>query len=224
MEPYDTNVGVHNRVQITIDLNELVWARGEFLKQEMSVNQSEYLAETLRRTLTWDTMYGMIDQVILEFFDNHEHPEIWDPHYGSIQPEQVIFHSSKLFEPLSIHSPQSSILEVPFGFLLQSIHDVLSPFGILHKSIQDAFQNSKLFEPFSIHSPHSSILSKPPQTSLQSLIQSFEELLSQISHLSKVAVPPQHLLSFQFPLHCSLAVEQSYSHTFLAFEPFLKQS
>ena len=82
MEPYDTNVGVHNRVQITIDLNELVWARGEHLKLEMSVNQSEYLAETLRRTLTWDTMYGMIDQVILEFFDNHEHPEIWDPHYG----------------------------------------------------------------------------------------------------------------------------------------------
>jgi len=82
MEPYDTNVGVHNRVQITIDLNELVWARGEHLKQEMSVNQSEYLAETLRRTLTWDTMYSMIDQTILEFFENHEHPEIWDPHYG----------------------------------------------------------------------------------------------------------------------------------------------
>ena len=85
-EPYD-DTGVHNNVQITIDLNELVWARGEFLKQEMSVNQSEYIAETLRRTLTWDTMYGMIDQAILEFFDNHEHPEIWDPHYGEIQPE-----------------------------------------------------------------------------------------------------------------------------------------
>ena len=82
MEPYNTNTGVHNRVQITIDLNELVWARGEHLKQEMSVNQAEYLAETLRRTLTWDTMYGMIDTVILEFFDNHEHPQIWDPHYG----------------------------------------------------------------------------------------------------------------------------------------------
>ena len=81
-EPYDFNTGVHTNVQITIDLNELVWARGEHLKQEMSVNQAEYLAETLRRTLTWDTMYGMIDQVILEFFDNHEHPEIWDPHYG----------------------------------------------------------------------------------------------------------------------------------------------
>ena len=87
MEPYNTDSGVHNRVQITIDLNELVWARGEHLKQEMSVNQAEYLAETLRRTLTWDTMYGMIDQAILEFFDNHEHPEIWDPHYGQISPE-----------------------------------------------------------------------------------------------------------------------------------------
>ena len=87
MEPYDFNTGVHTNVQITIDLNELVWARGEHLKQEMSVNQSEYIAETLRRTLTWDTMYGMIDQAILEFFDNHEHPEIWDPHYGQISPE-----------------------------------------------------------------------------------------------------------------------------------------
>ena len=86
-EPYDFNTGVHTNVQITIDLNELVWARGEHLKQEMSVNQNEYLAETLRRTLTWDTMYGMIDQAILEFFENHEHPEIWDPHYGEIQPE-----------------------------------------------------------------------------------------------------------------------------------------
>ena len=86
-EPYDFNTGVHTNVQITIDLNELVWARGEHLKQEMSVNQVEYLAETLRRTLTWDTMYGMIDQAILEFFENHEHPEIWDPHYGEIQPE-----------------------------------------------------------------------------------------------------------------------------------------
>ena len=87
MEPYDFNTGVHTNVQITIDLNELVWARGEHLKQEMSVNQAEYLAETLRRTLTWDTLYSMVDQAILEFFENHEHPEIWDPHYGEIQPE-----------------------------------------------------------------------------------------------------------------------------------------
>ena len=29
----------------------------------------------------------MSDYSILEFFENHEHPEIWDPHYGEIQPE-----------------------------------------------------------------------------------------------------------------------------------------
>ena len=88
MEPYNTDSGVHNRVQITIDLNELVWARAQHLKQEMSVNQAEFLAETLRRTLTWDSMYGMIDTVILEFFENHEHPEIWDPHYGETAGEE----------------------------------------------------------------------------------------------------------------------------------------
>ena len=80
-------MSIHSNVTITIDLNGLVWDRGEFLKQEMSVNQAEYIAETLRRTLTWDTLYHMIDSSILEFFDNHEHPEIWDPHYGEIQPE-----------------------------------------------------------------------------------------------------------------------------------------
>ena len=80
-------MAIDNNVKITIDLNDLVWSRGEFLKQEMSVNQAEYIAETLRRTLTWDTLYHMVDSSILEFFDNQEHPEIWDPHYGEIQPE-----------------------------------------------------------------------------------------------------------------------------------------
>jgi hypothetical protein len=53
----------------------------------MSVTQNDYIAENLRRTLTWDTLYHMVDTSILEFFENHEHPEIWDPHYGEIQPE-----------------------------------------------------------------------------------------------------------------------------------------
>lgn len=80
-------MSIHSNVTITIDLNGLVWDRGEFLKQEMSVNQNDYIAEKLRRTLTWDTLYHMVDTSILEFFDNHEHPEIWDTHYGEIQPE-----------------------------------------------------------------------------------------------------------------------------------------
>ena len=80
-------MAIHSNVTITIDLNGLVWDRAEFLKQEMSVTQNDYLAETLRKTLTWDTLYSMVDQSILQFFDNHEHPDVWDPHYGEIQPE-----------------------------------------------------------------------------------------------------------------------------------------
>ena len=78
---------IYDDSSILINLNELVRVRGEFLKQSMSDNQADYIAETLRRTLTWDTLYSMVDQTILEFFDNHEHPEIWDPHYGEISPE-----------------------------------------------------------------------------------------------------------------------------------------
>ena len=82
----------------------------------MSVNQAEYLAETLRRTLTWVTMYGMIDQAILEFFENHEHPEIWDPHYGEIQPEPgrealltQMEKNRKQFEMVDLVSPSWTI-------------------------------------------------------------------------------------------------------------------
>ncbi len=84
-------MAIYDDVKITINLNELVAARGEFLFKDddvsMSDNQVDYLAEKLRTTLTWDTLYSMVDQSILEFFDCHEHPEVWDPHYGEIQPE-----------------------------------------------------------------------------------------------------------------------------------------
>ena len=112
-------MSIHSNVTITIDLNGLVWDRGEHLKQEMSVTQNDYLAETLRRTLTWDTLYGMVDQTILEFFENHEHPEIWDPHYGEIQPEpgreaelNQIEKNKKRFEMVDLVSPSWTI-QVP---------------------------------------------------------------------------------------------------------------
>ena len=69
-------MAVYNNVQITIDLNELVETRCEFLfkdEKESSVtpNQIDYIAERLRTTLTWDTLYHMVDSSILEFFDCH---------------------------------------------------------------------------------------------------------------------------------------------------------
>ena len=62
-------------------------ARRNYRKRIVLLN--EYLADNLRRSLTWDTMYSMIDQSILEFFENHEHPEVWDPHYGERTIETV---------------------------------------------------------------------------------------------------------------------------------------
>ena len=83
---------IYNDNSILINLNELVAVRGEYLFKDddvsMSENQIDYIAEKLRTTLTWDTLYHMVDSSILEFFDCHEHPEIWtDVHYGEIQPE-----------------------------------------------------------------------------------------------------------------------------------------
>tara|TARA_B100000131_G_scaffold275216_1_gene277653 strand:- start:518 stop:919 length:402 start_codon:yes stop_codon:yes gene_type:complete len=77
---------IYNDNSILINLNELVACRGEFLFKNddlsMTENQIDYIAERLRTTLTWDTLYHMVDSSILEFYDCHEHPEIWDPHYG----------------------------------------------------------------------------------------------------------------------------------------------
>tara|TARA_B100001996_G_C18641415_1_gene585763 strand:- start:521 stop:898 length:378 start_codon:yes stop_codon:yes gene_type:complete len=79
-------MAITSNIQIVIDLNELVAIRGDYLFKDddvsMTENQIDHIAETLRHTLTWDTLYHMVDSSILEFYDCHEHPEIWDPHYG----------------------------------------------------------------------------------------------------------------------------------------------
>ena len=83
---------IYNDNSILINLNELVAVRGEVLFKEddvsMSENKINFIAERLRTELTWDTLYSMVDSAILQFYDCHEHPEIWtDKHYGEIQPE-----------------------------------------------------------------------------------------------------------------------------------------
>ena len=83
---------IYNDNSILINLNELVAVRGEVLFKKddvsMSENQINFIAERLRTELTWDTLYSMVDSAILQFYDCHEHPEIWtDKHYGEIQPE-----------------------------------------------------------------------------------------------------------------------------------------
>mgnify|MGYP003324453796 CR=1 FL=1 len=114
---------IYNDNSILINLNELVTVRGEYLFKDddvsMTDNQIDYIAERLRQTLTWDTLYSMVDQSILEFYDCHEHPEVWDPHYGEIQPEpgreaylNQIEKNKKQFEMVDLVSPSWTI-QVP---------------------------------------------------------------------------------------------------------------
>ena len=85
-------------VKITINLNELVEARAKLLTQyedySKAVSTGEYLDENdvdriavnLRETLTWDSIYFMVDGAILDYMGLHN-PE--KPHYGERSIETI---------------------------------------------------------------------------------------------------------------------------------------
>ena len=80
-------------IKITINLNKLVDIRAKLLTQRedysekvvkgeyLDENDVDKIASKLRTTLTWDALYYMIDDTILEYLD------IKETHYGEIQPE-----------------------------------------------------------------------------------------------------------------------------------------
>ena len=74
-------MAIYSDVKIEINLSELVAIRASFLGEQMSEGEIEDLANELRLTLTWDTLFGMVDEAILEYLDRSE------KHYGEIQPE-----------------------------------------------------------------------------------------------------------------------------------------
>ena len=74
-------MAIYRTSEIRIDLNELVSIRSSFLGEKLSEEDIESLGDELKYSLTWDTLYGMIDQAILEYLDKDEN------HYGEIQPE-----------------------------------------------------------------------------------------------------------------------------------------
>ena len=86
-------MAIYDDVKITINLNELVEIRAKLISQyddySEKVNKGEYLdggdidriATKLRETLTWDTLYQMIDDSILDYLGVKQN------HYGEIQPE-----------------------------------------------------------------------------------------------------------------------------------------
>ena len=91
-------MAIYDDVKITINLNELVEIRAKLLTQyedySKAVSTGEYLdendvariASNLRDTLTWDTLYFMVDSAIYDYM-GLQHPE--KPHYGERSIETV---------------------------------------------------------------------------------------------------------------------------------------
>ena len=84
-------MAIDDDVKITINLNKLVTIRAKLLTQyedySNAVNTGEYLdendvdriASNLRDTLTWDTLFFMVDTAIYDYM-GLQHPQ--KPHYG----------------------------------------------------------------------------------------------------------------------------------------------
>ncbi len=88
-------MAIYDDVKITINLNELVEIRAKLISQyddySEKVCKGEYLdggdidriATKLRDTLTWDTLYSMVDDAVLEYLGMKEN------HYGSRTIETI---------------------------------------------------------------------------------------------------------------------------------------
>ena len=115
-------------VKITINLNQLVEVRAKLLTQyedySHAVSTGEYLDENdidriavkLRETLTWDTLFGMVDSAIFDYMGLKDPNQ---PNYGEIQPEpgreamlNEIEKNKKQFEMVDLVSPAWTI-QVP---------------------------------------------------------------------------------------------------------------
>ena len=125
-------MAIYDDVKITINLNELVEIRAKLLTQfedySKAVSTGEYLDENdidriatqLRETLTWDTLYHMVDTAIYDYM-GLQHPD--KPHYGerSIETIELTMEKEKKarekefkknFEMVKLESPSWTI-EVP---------------------------------------------------------------------------------------------------------------
>ena len=75
---------INNDVKITINLTDLVNIRADVLDldyDDLDTCDRENIINELRTTLTWDTLYYMIDNTLLEYIGESQN------HYGEIQPE-----------------------------------------------------------------------------------------------------------------------------------------
>ena len=103
---------IDNDVKITINLSELVDIRCDFLdldKDDLDDYDRERIVNQLRTTLTWDTLYYMIDNALLEEVGQAEN------HYGEIANDAWLIQiekNKKQFEMVDLVSPSWTI-QVP---------------------------------------------------------------------------------------------------------------
>ena len=83
---------IDNDVKITINLSELVDIRCDFLdldEEDITHYDRERIVNNLRTSLTWDTLYYMIDNVLLEEVGKAEN------HYGEIANDAMLMQIEK---------------------------------------------------------------------------------------------------------------------------------
>ena len=76
----EDSMAINSDVKVEINLSELVAIRAAFLAEEMTEGQVEDLANELRLTLTWDSIFYMVDNAILDYLDR---PNPNRPDYGA---------------------------------------------------------------------------------------------------------------------------------------------
>ena len=119
---------IYDDNSVLINLNELVEIRAKLLTQNedysnavatgeyLDENDIDKIASQLRSTLTWDTLYFMVDDAIYDYM-GLKHPD--KPNYGEISPPpgwearlNEIEKNKKKFEMVDLASPSWTI-QVP---------------------------------------------------------------------------------------------------------------
>ena len=114
-------MAIYDDVKISINLNELVEIRAKLISQyddySEKVCKGEYLdggdidriATGLRDTLTWDALYSMVDDAVLDYLGMKE------THYGETagdEPAKTYEKNRQQFKMVKLESPSWTI-EVP---------------------------------------------------------------------------------------------------------------
>ena len=112
---------IDDDVKITINLNKLVEIRAKLQTQygdySSKISKGEYLDENdidriatgLRDTLTWDTLYSMVDDAVLDYLG------IKETHYGETagnEPAATYEKNRQQFKIVKLESPSWTI-DVP---------------------------------------------------------------------------------------------------------------